>query len=485
MREFFQEATLDELRKILDSKKISSVELTKHFLDEIDNRDHLFNAFLTIVPEVAIDQAQKADEQIASGQSQPLTGIPVAIKDVILTKEQRTTAGSQMLQRFFSPYESTVTQKLKNQGAVLIGKTNCDEFAMGSSNEFTAYEKAKNPWNLNRVPGGSSGGSAAAIASREVPLALGSDTGGSIRQPCALCGIAGLRPTYGRVSRHGLIAFASSFDQIGPMAKRVQDVEILFQAIAGADEKDPTCSTQPLEHPEERESLEGLTVGIPQEFLKEGLNPAIRKNFQQTIEQLKTLGAHTKTISLPKTSHALASYYVLSSAEASSNLSRFDGVRYTARANNPKNFEDVFNKSRSQFFGEEVKRRILLGTFVLSAGYYGDYYEKAQRVRSMIKHDFFKTFQTVDVIATPTTPTEAFELGSKTKSPLQMYLSDLLTAPASLAGIPALVVPSGFSKEGLPMGLQLMGRPYSEAFLFSVGKCFEEATRHYERRPPS
>lgn len=486
MRDHFQEASLAELRQLLDQKKISSRELTKIFLDEIDNRDHIYNAFLTVMPEEAMAMAEIADKRIQSGNVDSLTGIPIALKDVILSRGTRVTAGSKILKNFVSPYDSTVAARLRAAGAVFLGKTNCDEFAMGSSNENSAYGAVHNPWNLECVPGGSSGGSAAAVAAREVPAALGTDTGGSIRQPAALCGLVGLKPTYGRVSRYGIVAFASSLDQVGPMTKRVEDAAILYDAFAGHDPMESTSSRTPFEavRPSLGQSIKGLRVGVPKEYLPAGMAAEVRSNFDQSLKVLESLGAQIQEVSLPHTDYAIACYYIVATAEASANLARYDGVRYTHRSTAAKNMAELYTKSRSEGFGPEVQRRILLGTFVLSSGYYDAYYKKAQQVRALIRKDFMDAFENVDVIATPTAPSPAFRIGAKATDPLEMYLSDIFTVSTSLAGLPGLAVPGGFSKENLPLGLQIIGKPLDEAALFRTASAYEGATEFYKKVPP-
>ncbi len=478
-----------ELRKMLDQKKISASELTKSYLDDIRRQDPKFNAFLTVTSDLALSQAKKADEQIASGQNLSLlTGIPLAIKDVILVKDVKATAGSKFLENFVSLYDSTVSARLRNQGAIFLGKTNCDEFAMGSSNENSAYGNVKNPWNIDCVPGGSSGGSAVAVAAFEAKGALGTDTGGSIRQPAALCGIVGLKPTYGRVSRYGIVAFASSLDQVGPMARRVEDVAAIFEGIAGYDPMDSTSANMPLESVATTLSrldrkVQGLRIGYPKEYLPSGLSPEVRDNFFSALKTFEKLGAKIEEVSLPHTDYGIACYYIIAPAEACANLARYDGIRYTYRAPEVKNLKEVYTKSRTHGFGPEVKRRIFLGTFVLSSGYYDAYYRKAQQVRTLIRKDFDEAFGKVDVIATPTSPTPAFELGSKASNPLEMYLSDVFTVSISIAGLPALSMPCGFTSLNLPLGLQLIGKPFDEASLLRTAFMYESETKYYERMP--
>jgi aspartyl-tRNA(Asn)/glutamyl-tRNA(Gln) amidotransferase subunit A len=390
------------------------------------------------------------------------------------------------LEKFVAPYDSTVAARLRAAGAVFVGKTNCDEFAMGSSNENSAYGPVKNPWNVSCVPGGSSGGSAAAVAAREVPASLGTDTGGSIRQPAALCGVVGIKPTYGLVSRYGIVAFASSLDQVGPMARRVEDCAVLLETIGGFDPNDSTSAGVPAGSMREtiRKPIKGMKIGYPKEYLPSGLSTEVRDNFFAALKVLEKMGAKVEEVSLPHTEYAIACYYILATAEASANLARYDGVRYTHRSKEAKSVRELFFKSRSEGFGAEVRRRILLGTFVLSSGYYDAYYKKGQQVRTLIRKDFTDAFSRVDVIATPTSPTPAFPIGSKTSDPLEMYLSDIFTVSVPIAGLPGISVPSGFTSSNLPLGLQLIGKPFDEPTLFQVGHAYEQETRHFERRPP-
>jgi len=483
MSELFEKSVL-ELSAMLKKKEISSVELTNTFLKRIRDTDSKLNAFLKVDEQQSLAHAERADKNL-SQSSHPLAGIPIAIKDAILTKGMRTTAGSKILENFVPTYDATVIAKLKDAGAVVIGKTNCDEFAMGSSNENSAYGPCKNPWDISRVPGGSSGGSAAAVAARQAPVSLGTDTGGSIRQPAALCGIVGMKPTYGRVSRFGVTAFASSLDQVGPFAKTVEDTSILFDAIAGFDDKDSTS-----EHKESigastdylKKDIKGLRVGVPKEYVNDKLSPEIRKNFDESLKQLEALGAKIENISLPHTDYAISCYYIVAPAEASSNLARYDGIRYTIRKGEDKGLNEIYTQSRSQGFGKEVQRRILLGTFVLSAGYYDAYYKKALDVRAAIRKDFNDAFEKVDVIATPTSPCEAFKLGEKSSNPMEMYLADVFTVATPLSGNPALSVPSGFLNN-LPLGLQLIGKHFDEKTILNVAYQFEQATQFYKKAP--
>ncbi|HLG20014.1 MAG TPA: Asp-tRNA(Asn)/Glu-tRNA(Gln) amidotransferase subunit GatA [Bdellovibrionota bacterium] len=487
MTKELQDASLLELHQLLASKKISSRELTKGFMDEIQKRDERYGSFLTVLREPALQQADEADRRLKIGSDvTPLTGLPIALKDVILSKGSRTTAGSKILKDFVAPYDSTVVSRLRAAGAVFVGKTNCDEFAMGSSNENSSYGPVKNPWNLSCVPGGSSGGSAAAIAAREIPAALGTDTGGSIRQPAALCGIVGMKPTYGRVSRYGIVAFASSLDQVGPMAKRVEDCALLLETIGGHDPLDSTSAQVPLGsyRDELQQPIRGLKIGVPKEYLPAALSAEVRANFTAALKELEKLGARVEEISLPHTDYAIATYYILATAEASANLARYDGVRYTHRSSQARSVKELITKSRTEGFGAEVRRRIILGTFVLSSGYYDAYYQKGQQVRTLIRKDFTDAFARVDLIATPTTPTPAFPIGSKTADPLEMYLSDIFTVSVPIAGLPGISVPSGFTSSDLPLGLQLIGKPFDETTILRAANAYEKETRFYERRPP-
>ncbi|NLF24171.1 MAG: Asp-tRNA(Asn)/Glu-tRNA(Gln) amidotransferase subunit GatA [Deltaproteobacteria bacterium] len=470
--------TLTQLRAGLDRKDFSSVELTSSCLKLIEKHADL-NAFIEICEEQALAQAKHADSLLAKGETSPLLGIPLAIKDAIVTAGIRTTCASKMLQNFIPPYDATVIQKLKQEGAVIVAKNNLDEFAMGSSSENSAFGPVKNPWDKKRVPGGSSSGSAAAVAAGLVPGALGTDTGGSVRQPASFCGIVGIKPTYGRVSRYGVVAYASSLDQVGVFGRRTADCATLLQTIAGHDFKDSTSIQQPL--PDFSANLEtdikGLKIGVPKEYFEEGLDPQVCDAVKAAIDKLVSLGAQACEVSLPHSQYAVAVYYIIASAEASSNLSRYDGVRYGYRASNPSDLQDLYCRSRSEAFGIEVQRRILMGTFVLSSGYFEAYYLRAQKVRTLIAEDFKRVFENdCDLIACPTAPTTAYLLGEKVQNPLQMYLGDVYTLPASLAGLPGLSLPCGFDSQRLPIGLQLIGRPWDEATLFKVAQAYENAT---------
>jgi aspartyl-tRNA(Asn)/glutamyl-tRNA(Gln) amidotransferase subunit A len=482
------ELTITEARALLDRGAITAVELTQACLDRIVAVDNQVRAFLAIDDQAALEQARAADEQLQAvrkgAAAPPLLGIPLAIKDVISTEGLTTTCGSRMLEDYVPPYDATAVARLKQAGAVLLGKTNCDEFAMGSSNENSAFFPVRNPWDLERVPGGSSGGSAAAVAAGEAPGALGTDTGGSVRQPAAFCGVTGLKPTYGRVSRYGLVAFASSLDQIGPFARTVRDCAILLGAIAGPDPLDSTAAPVPV--PDYLAALtgelRGLRVGVPREYFVAGLDPEVEAPIRAAIEVLREGGAEVVEVSLPYTKYALPVYYIIAPAEASANLARYDGVRYGLRVPD-ETYWDELEKTRGAGFGAEVRRRIMLGTYALSAGYYDAYYRRAQQVRTLIRRDFQQVFEQVDILAAPTSPTVAFRLGEKTDDPLAMYLADIFTLPISLAGVPGLVVPCGFS-DGLPVGLQLIGRPFDEATLLRVGDAYQRLTDWHTRRPP-
>lgn len=476
--------TLAQISADLAKKEYSSVEVTQFFLDRIAKHNPQVNAFVTITAEQALAQAKAADTRRAQGDNSPLLGVPMANKDIFCTKGVRTTCGSKMLDNFVAPYNATVIEQLQDAGCVSLGKLNMDEFAMGSSNETSFYGPVKNPWNLDYVPGGSSGGSSAAVSGRLVPIATGTDTGGSVRQPAALCGITGLKPTYGRVSRYGMIAFASSLDQAGVMSVDAQDCAMLLNAMAGYDPKDSTSVDHPvvdytatLNNP-----IKGLRVGLPKEYFEHALDPAMEKVVEDAVNKLRELGATFVDISLPNTSMAVPIYYVVASAECSANLARYDGVRYGYRCDNPADLMDLYQRSRSEGFGEEVKRRILIGTYVLSAGYYDAYYLKAQRVRRLVSDDFQHTFANVDVILAPTTPTPAFKLGEKTTDPVSMYLNDIFTIPANLAGLPAISIPAGFINQ-LPVGVQLIAPQFAEAKLLNVAHQFQQHTDWHNKVP--
>ncbi len=461
--------TVKQLQLGLAQGDFSSVELTREYLDRIQQLNPRINAFITVTEDQALAQAEDADNLIAKGDGQALTGIPLAHKDIFCTDGITTTCGSHMLENFQAPYSATVIEKFNAQHAVMLGKTNMDEFAMGSSNETSYFGPVKNPWNLECVPGGSSGGSAAAVAASMTAAATGTDTGGSIRQPAALSGITGLKPTYGLVSRYGMIAFASSLDQAGPMARSAQDCALLLQAMAGFDRRDSTSLQRDVPDYEAtlEQDLAGLRIGLPAEFFAEGLNPAVAKAVDEAIEQYKKLGATIKDISLPNSKFAVPTYYVVATAECSSNLSRFDGVRFGHRCDEPKDLEDLYKRSRGEGFGAEVKRRILTGTYALSAGYYDAFYLKGQKLRRLISQDFAQAFEQVDVIAGPTAPDVAFKIGDKSDDPVSMYLQDIFTISVNLAGLPGMSIPAGFV-DGKPVGLQLIGNYFDEARLLNV-----------------
>ncbi len=476
--------TISELRGMLDRKEVSPREVVDSVLKRIEGVEGKINAFVTLTWENAFEMAASAEDRIRANNTAPLLGIPLAIKDNICTKGIRTTCASRILSNFIPPYESTVTSRLLEHGYVLIGKTNLDEFAMGSSTENSAFFTTKNPYDLERIPGGSSGGSAAAVAADECIAALGSDTGGSIRQPAALCGVVGLKPTYGRVSRYGLVAFASSLDQIGPITKDVRDSAILMNIICGHDPLDSTSA--PVDVPDFTNALgkdiRGLKIGIPREYFIEGMDKEVNSSLKAAIKQLEGLGAIPIEVTLPHTDYAVATYYILATSEASSNLARYDGVKYGFRASG-RDLLEMYMNTRSRGFGPEVKRRIMLGTYALSSGYYEAYYRKAQQVRTLIKRDFEDAFRIVDVIVTPTSPTAAFKIGEKADDPLQMYLSDIFTISVNLAGVPAISIPCGFTSDNLPIGMQLIGRHFDEEGVLRVAYAYEQSTDWHRRRP--
>jgi aspartyl-tRNA(Asn)/glutamyl-tRNA(Gln) amidotransferase subunit A len=476
--------TIAELSRGLDSKMFSSLELTQAFLNRIRQHDPRLNCFVTVTEEVALAQARAADERIAAGRAAPLTGVPIGQKDIFCTLGVRTSCGSKMLDNFIAPYDATVVERFKQAGAVMLGKLNMDEFAMGSSNETSYYGPVKNPWNIATVPGGSSGGSAAAVAARLTPGATGTDTGGSIRQPAAFCGITGLKPTYGLVSRYGMIAFASSLDQGGPMARTAEDCALMLQAMAGFDERDSTSVDRPV--PDYRaalnQSLEGLRIGLPKEFVGADLDSAIARVIDEAISEYRKLGAEVKEVSLPNMHLSAPAYYVVAPAECSSNLARFDGVRFGYRCKDPKDLHDLYMRSRGEGFGAEVKRRILIGTYALSAGYYDAYYLKAQKIRRLISEDFQRAFRQVDIIMGPTSPSVAFRFGEKTADPIAMYLSDIYTIAVNLAGLPGISIPVGFSND-LPVGMQIIGNYFSESRLLNVAHRYQQATDWHRQAP--
>ncbi len=477
--------TIHEAHELLKSRQLSSVELTKAYLERIQQLEPKVHALVTVTDKLALEQAQKADESLAAGKATPLTGVPALIKDVICTKGIRTTCSSKMLENFVPPYDATVMEKLNECGAVIIGKSNMDEFAMGSSTENSALFVTHNPWDLTRVPGGSSGGSAAAVAAGETVYALGSDTGGSIRQPAGFCSVTGLKPTYGRVSRYGLVAFASSLDQIGPMTQDVTDCALVMNAIAVHDPRDSTSVPHPTPDYTKclTSNLKGLRLGVPKEYFVEGMQAEVASAIRAAISKLEELGARTDwEVSLPHTRHALAVYYIIAPSEASANLARYDGVKYGFAYQQTDNVWEAMEKTRQYGFGPEVKRRIMLGTYALSAGYYDAYYLKAQKVRTIIRREFDQAFEKFDALITPTSPTVPFKIGEKVDNPVQMYLSDVCTLPINIAGLPAISIPAGFA-DGLPIGMQIIGPPFSEETLLRIAYAYEQATEWHKRRP--
>jgi aspartyl-tRNA(Asn)/glutamyl-tRNA(Gln) amidotransferase subunit A len=478
--------TIEEAAKALNAGETTSVALTEAALARIGSLDKKIGSFLRVDAEGALAAAKASDARRQSKSAKGvLDGIPLALKDIFCTKGLETTCASKILKGYIPPYDATTTAKLREAGAVIVGKLNMDEFAMGSSNENSAFGNVHNPWDLERTPGGSSGGSAASVAARFVFGSLGTDTGGSIRQPASLTATVGIKPTYGRVSRYGVIAFASSLDQVGPFARTVRDAAIQLEAIAGHDPYDSTSIPQPVPHYLEdiEAGVKGLKIGVPKEYFIAGIDPEVEAAVRASIETYRKLGAELVEISLPHTEYATAAYYIVAPAEASSNLARFDGVRYGYRAKDPKGLGDMYKRTRAEGFGDEVKRRIMLGTYALSAGYYDAYYKRAMQVRALIKRDFDQAFEKVDAILTPTSPTAAFKLGEKTADPLQMYLADIFTISCNLAGIPGLSLPCGFTKSGLPIGLQLLGKNLDEALLFRVARAYERETDWHTRAP--
>jgi aspartyl-tRNA(Asn)/glutamyl-tRNA(Gln) amidotransferase subunit A len=478
--------TISQAHRLLKEKKISSVELTRASLAHLDKVENKVQACVTSCKDVALEQAKEADKAISSGKIKPLTGIPALIKDVICTRGIKTTCSSKILENFVPPYDATVMKKLKSENAVILGKTNMDEFAMGSSTENSAFFPTRNPWDINRVPGGSSGGSAAAVATDEAIYALGSDTGGSIRQPAGFCSVVGLKPTYGRVSRFGLVAFASSLDQIGPITKDVSDCALVLNTIAGHDQQDSTSAPQPV--PDFTKSLnpdiKNLRVGIPKEYFVDGMQPEVRASIEAAIKKLQEMGAKVDwEASLSLTKYALAVYYIIAPSEASANLARYDGVKYGFSYQDTTNMWEAMEKTKQFGFGAEVKRRIMLGTYALSAGYYDAYYLKAQKVRTLIIREFKEAFEKYDALVTPTSPTVPFKLGEKVDDPIQMYLSDVCTLPINIAGLPAISIPAGFA-DGLPIGLQIIGKPFDEETILHIAYAYEQATDWHKRKPP-
>lgn len=478
------ELTVHELVEKIKNKELTVTEINKAYIDRINEKEKDVQAFITLLTEEALKEAESIEKKENLSE---LAGIPIGIKDNICTKNIKTTCASKMLENFVSPYDATVIEKLESKGIINLGKLNLDEFAMGGSTEYSAFKATKNPWNLKNVPGGSSGGSAAAVAANLVPWALGSDTGGSIRQPASFCGVVGLKPTYGLVSRYGLVAFASSLDQIGPITKDVKDAAILLNVIAGHDEKDTTSEkindkdyTKCLKN-----DVKGLKIGIPKEYFSDGINVEVKAKLEETIEKYRQLGAEVEEFSLSIADYALATYYIIACAEASSNLGRFDGIRYGYRTKNFSNLKDIYKNSRSEAFGSEVKRRIILGTYVLSSGYYDAYYKKAQQVRTLVQKEFNDAFKKYDILLTPTAPTAAFEIGAKSNNPLEMYLADICTVPVNIAGLPAISVPVGVDNNGMPIGMQLIGNKFEEEKILNAAYTLEQEIKFRENYKPN
>lgn len=480
------ELTVHELQEKLNAKELTISDITKAYAERIKEKEQDIGAFVTVLADEAIEKSKEIEDKVNKGECKStFAGIPIGIKDNLCTKGIKTTCSSKMLENFVAPYDATVIEKLNSENMINLGKLNMDEFAMGGSTENSALKKTRNPWNLNTVPGGSSGGSAAAVAANMVPWALGSDTGGSIRQPSAFCGVVGLKPTYGLVSRYGLVAFASSLDQIGPITKDVYDSAMLLNLIVGHDSKDTTSVDRPaVDYTKAlKNDVKGLKIGVPKEFFGDGINPEVKAKLQEAIEKYKELGAVVEEISLDIAEHALATYYIIACAEASSNLGRFDGIRYGYRSEKSDNLRDIYINSRSEGFGPEVKRRIILGTYVLSSGYYDAYYKKAQKVRTLVAKEFEKAFEKYDVILTPTSPTVAFEFGSKS-SPLEMYLSDICTVSVNIAGLPGISIPCGVDSNGMPVGMQLIGNKFAEETILNAAYTYEQATKFRENYKP-
>lgn len=476
------ELTVHELIEKIKNKELTVTEINQAYIDRINLREKDIQAFITVLDKEALERSKNISNNLSE-----LAGIPIGIKDNICTKNIKTTCASKMLENFVSPYDATVVEKLENKGLINIGKLNMDEFAMGGSTEYSAFKVTKNPWNLKAVPGGSSGGSAAAVAANMVPWALGSDTGGSIRQPASFCGVVGLKPTYGLVSRFGLVAFASSLDQIGPITKDVKDAAILLNVIAGHDEKDSTSEninskdyTQCLQN-----NVKGLKIGVPKEYFGEGINQEVKEKLQETIKKYKELGAEIEEFSLDIADYALATYYIIACAEASSNLGRFDGIRYGYRTKNYSNLKELYRNSRSEAFGSEVKRRIILGTYVLSSGYYDAYYKKAQQVRTLVQKEFDEAFKKYDVLLTPTSPTVAFKIGERSNNPLEMYLADICTVPVNIAGLPAISIPIAVDSNGMPIGMQLIGNRFEEEKILNAAYTLEQEIKFKEKHKPT
>lgn len=479
--------TVHELQEKLKSKEITIEEVIKAYADRIKEKEGDVQAFVTTLEDEAVEQAKSIQKDIENGKvTGNFAGIPIGIKDNMCTKGVKTTCSSKMLENFVAPYDATVVEKLNDEHLINLGKLNMDEFAMGASTEYSAFKKTRNPWNLNTVPGGSSGGSAAAVAAKMVPWALGSDTGGSIRQPAAFCGVVGLKPTYGLVSRYGLVAFASSLDQIGPITKDVRDSAMLLNLISGHDERDTTSENMPKKDYTKalKNDVKGLKIGIPKQYYGEGINPEVKAKLEEAIETYKKLGAEVEEFSLDIADYALATYYIIACAEASSNLGRFDGIRYGYRTENYENLKDIYKNSRSEGFGPEVKRRIILGTYVLSSGYYDAYYKKAQQVRTLVKKEFDEAFKKYDVLLTPASPTVAFGIGTKSNNPLEMYLADICTVPVNIAGLPGISLPCGVDKNGMPIGMQLIGNRFEEEKILNAAYTFEQEIKFSEKYQP-
>jgi aspartyl-tRNA(Asn)/glutamyl-tRNA(Gln) amidotransferase subunit A len=482
------ELTVHELQEKLAAKELTITDITKAYVDRINDKEKDVQAFITLQTDEAMKKAEEIEAKVNNGEiNSQFAGIPIGIKDNLCTKGVKTTCASKMLENFVAPYDATVVETINNENMISLGKLNMDEFAMGSSTENSAFMKTKNPWNLNAVPGGSSGGSAAAVAANLVPWALGSDTGGSIREPASFCGVVGLKPTYGLVSRFGLVAFASSLDQIGPITKDVKDCAMLLNLLVGHDEKDTTSLDMPkVDYVASlKNDVKGLKIGVPKEFFGEGINSEVKAELEKAIEKYKELGAEVEEFSLDIAEYALAAYYIIACAEASSNLGRFDGIRYGYRTEDYSNLKDIYVNSRSEAFGPEVKRRIILGTYVLSSGYYDAYYKKAQQVRTLVKNEFDKAFSKYDVVLTPTAPVVAYQFGEKTDNPLEMYLSDICTVSVNVAGLPGISIPCGLDSKGMPVGMQLIGQRFSEATLLNAAYTFEQATKFRENNKPT
>ena len=475
------EKGLKELADLIKRKEVKPSEVAEAFLKRIEETEKEIKAYITVVEKI-VEEAKEKDEKVGEG---PLHGVPLAIKDNINIEGVKTTCASKILENFIAPFDATVIKKLKRAGAIFLGKTNLDEFAMGSSTEYSTFSPTKNPWDRERVPGGSSGGSAACVSVRSAPASLGSDTGGSIRQPSAFCGVIGLKPTYGRVSRYGLVAFASSLDQIGPIARKTEDIALLMEIISGKDPKDSTSVDIKVDRftEEMKKDIKGLRIGIPKEFFEFEIQKEVKDTFDEFIKKLESAGCYIEEISLPNIKYSIPAYYIIAPSEASSNLARYDGVRYGYRAKAFENLIDMYSKTRGEGFGQEVKRRIMLGTFALSTGYYDAYYLKAMKVRTLIYRDFKSAFEKVDVIAGPTTPTLPFKFGERTKNPIEMYLSDIFTVSVNLAGLPGISIPIGW-KNNLPVGGQLIGKPFDELTLLRISYTWEQIFKHYERKPP-